>query len=534
MKQFSHLFEQIDQTTSVNGKIAAIVQYLVVAPATDAIWAVALLMNRRPKRPVKTSELWQWCAQLTQLPDWLQTESYHVAGDTAETLHLLIPEGSRDTNISLCQLMQELQQLPAVTDDERRTYITAMWQQLGGTERFVFNKLITGGFRAGVSTQLVVKAIARHSGIEENAVAHKLSGKWNPDEVTLTELLYTGSDDDISRPYPFCLAYPIEDVPDTLGPAEDWIAEYKFDGIRGQIIVRNNTLFVWSRGEELLTERIPEFHILTSLLPDGTVIDGEILPVKDGTILPFHVMQTRIGRKNLTKKSLQEAPLAMYCYDLMEMNGVDIRQRPLSERRQMLTALIDTVATQAPLHVSPMVLFTNWQQAAQVRQNARDMQCEGLMLKRKNSEYRTGRRRGDWWKWKIDPLSIDAVLIYAQRGHGRRADMYTDYTFAVWNRDELVPFCKAYSGLTDKEMAEADAWIKKNTKEKFGPVRSVLPQLVFEIGFEGISPSPRHKSGISVRFPRMLRWRTDKQATEANSLEDLQGLLKMYGSNGAK
>jgi DNA ligase-1 len=468
------------------------------------------------------------------LPNWLQTESYHIAGDTAETLHLLLPDGKETTDVPLRVLMRELKLLPTITEEERRSYITDRWLKLAGNERFVFNKLITGGFRAGVSAQIIIKAIARFAALEENVVAHQLSGKWDPDQTTLTELLHTGNDADISRPYPFCLAYPIEETPDTLGPAEDWIAEYKFDGIRGQIIVRNNTLFVWSRGEELLTDRIPEFHTLTSLLPNGTVIDGEILPVKEGTILPFHVMQTRIGRKNLTKKSLQEAPLAMYCYDLMEINGVDIRQRPLSERRQMLTALIDTVAPQAPLHVSPVVPFTNWQQAAQVRQNAREMQCEGLMLKRKSSEYRTGRRRGDWWKWKIDPLSIDAVLIYAQRGHGRRADMYTDYTFAVWNGGELVPFCKAYSGLTDKEMAEADAWIKKNTKEKFGPVRSVLPQLVFEIGFEGISPSPRHKSGISVRFPRMLRWRTDKQATDANSLEDLQGLLKMYGSNGAK
>ncbi len=532
MKQFSLLFEQIDQTTSVNGKIAAIVQYLAVVPATDAIWAVALLMNRLPKRPVKTAELWQWCAQLTLLPDWLQTESYHIAGDTAETLHLLIPEGSGDTNTSLCQLMQVLQQLPTVTDDERRTYITAMWQQLGGTERFVFNKLITSGFRAGVSTQLVIKAIARHTGIGENAIAHKLSGKWNPDEATLATLLQNGDDTDISRPYPFCLAYPLEETPETLGTPNDWLAEYKYDGIRGQIIVRNKTLFVWSRGEELLTERIPEFHILTSLLPDGTVIDGEILPVKDGTIQPFHVMQTRIGRKNLTKKSLQEAPLAMYCYDIMEINGKDIRHLPLTERRQLLTNIIEGLPSSTPLYVSPVVTFENWQQAANARQLARGQQCEGLMLKRKNSEYRTGRRRGDWWKWKIDPLSIDAVLIYTQRGHGRRADMYTDYTFAVWSGDELVPFCKAYSGLTDKEMAEADAWIKKNTKEKFGPVRSVLPQLVFEIGFEGISPSHRHKSGIAVRFPRMLRWRKDKQAPYANSIEDLQGLLKTYGSYG--
>ena len=532
MRAFSQLFTHIDQTTSTNEKIDALVQYFATADEQDAIWCVALLSGRRPKRTIKTSELWEWSGEMSGLPSWLLAESYHIVGDLAETISLVIPPSTNEQDIALHEIINKLMALKDSNEQQRKAYITNMWRQFGRQELFVFNKLITGGFRMGVSDKIVIKALAKHYNVDENIIAHRLTGNWEAHNNTLPQLLAAGdSGDDISKPYPFYLAYPLETPPEELGLVGDWIIERKYDGIRGQIIVRNEQLFIWSRGEDLLTEKFTEFHDLRGILPNGTVIDGEILPVKDGKFMPFHVMQTRIGRKNITKKSLQEAPLVMVCYDIIEHNGVDIRHLSMQERRNVLEGLITTLTEKhpgMPLQLSPMVQCDTWQDVAYERSRSREYVCEGLMLKRKSSEYKTGRRRGDWWKWKVDPLSIDGVLLYAQRGHGRRANLYTDFTFAVWDGDELVPFAKAYSGLTDKELLEVDAWIKKNTIDKFGPVRSVTPTLVFELGFEGISPSPRHKSGIALRFPRILRWRQDKGVKEANTKADLMELLHAY------
>lgn len=535
MKAFSNLFTAIDQTTSTNDKIDALVDYFNVADEQDAIWCVALLSGRRPKRTVKTSELWDWCTELSGIPGWLMAESYHIVGDLAETISLLLPPGDGSGTYPLHTIMHTLAELDGKPEAERKDYITGIWQRCDKQELFVFNKFITGGFRMGVSDKIVIKALAKHSGIEETVVAHRLTGQWHPRDTSIAKLLAAGdAEEDISKPYPFYLAYALETPPEELGDPHEWFAERKYDGIRGQIIVRNDQLFLWSRGDDLLTEKFIEFHPLTNILPNGTVLDGEFIPYKDGTFLPFHVMQTRTGRKNVTKKALADAPLAMVCYDLLEHEGVDIRHLSMQERRELLERMITSINQlhpQAPLLLSPIVSFDTWDELARQRLCSRDYNCEGIMLKRKSSEYKTGRRRGDWWKWKVDPLSIDGVLIYAQRGHGRRANLYTDFTFAVWDGEELVPFTKAYSGLTDKELITVDSWIKKNTNDKFGPVRSVTPQLVFEIGFEGISPSPRHKSGIALRFPRILRWRQDKTVKEANTRADLQTLLNAYGTN---
>ena len=532
MKAFSDLFTNIDETTSTNEKIDALVAYFAKADPQDAIWCVALLSGRRPKRTVKTSELWEWSGELSGLPVWLQAESYHIVGDLAETISLILPKNTSTNDFTLHEIIDRLAELANTDEPQRKEYITNMWLQMDQQELLVFNKLITGGFRVGVSDKIITKALAKHYHIDENIVAHRLTGSWEARNNTLTILLSSkDSATDISKPYPFYLAYPLEVAPAELGAVDEWFIERKYDGIRGQVIVRDNTLFAWSRGEDLLTEKFVEFKDLVQSLPNGTVIDGEMLPMKDGAYLPFHVMQTRIGRKNVTKKALQEAPLVMVCYDLLEHNGSDIRHLSLAERRKMLEDLLNAaknIQPDLPLHISPLVNCTTWDDVTAERLRSREYNCEGLMLKRKSSEYKTGRRRGDWWKWKVDPLSIDGVLIYAQRGHGRRADLYTDYTFGVWDGDTLVPFCKAYSGLTDKEMAEADAWIKKHTLEKFGPVRTVTPELVFEIGFEGINPSPRHKSGVALRFPRILRWRKDKATTEANTKEELLTLLNIY------
>jgi DNA ligase-1 len=376
---------------------------------------------------------------------------------------------------------------------------------------------------------MMTKALARYLDKDEASIAHRLMGNWHPDDTSFDALLRSDDQgDDLSKPYPFYLAYALEEAPSELGDPAEWQAEWKWDGIRGQVIVRDGQCYVWSRGEELVTNKYPEYEAFAQQLPDGTVIDGEILAYRDGAPLNFHVLQTRIGRKTVGKKILQDAPVVFMAYDLLEWEGKDIRNEALSQRRKLLEGLVNHADTEALL-LSPVVSFDNWQALTETRTKSRAHHAEGLMLKRKNAPYQVGRKRGDWWKWKVDPLTIDAVMIYAMRGHGRRANLYTDYTFAVHDGDQLVPFTKAYSGLTDKEFREVDAFVKQNTIERFGPVRSVKAELVFEIAFEGIAESKRHKSGVALRFPRMKRWRKDKKAAEANTMEDLKALLKQYG-----
>ncbi len=534
MKQFTQLFEAIDNSTKTNDKIAALVDYFNHASDVDRVWAIALLTGNKPKRPVKTTDLRVWAAEIAKLPLWLIEESYYVVGDLAETLSHITNVDNHDAERTtkgkekqLHEVIVELKNLQKSTVEEKKDAIVSFWGENTKGENFVFNKLITGNFRMGLSKQSVIKALSIYLEKDAKEIAHRMMGKWDPETETMDSLF---SDNAIVSkdylPYPFFLAYPVEGEPNAvLGDITEWFLEKKYDGIRGQIIVRNQQVFTWSRGEELMTDKFPEFHVLNELLPNGTVIDGEIIPWKDGAPLSFALMQTRIGRKNLTAKIIESAPLVMVCYDLLEDGGEDIRDLPLSDRRERLINLLQKDELKDILILSPLVDLETWEEVAHFRANAREEFCEGLMIKRKNSVYETGRRKGNWWKWKTEPLMIDGVLLYAQSGSGRRANLLTDYTFAVWDGGLLVPFAKAYSGLTDKEIVRLDKWIRKNTIDKFGPVRSVKPLLVFEIAFEGINKSTRHKSGVALRFPRIARWREDKPVEEANTKEDLIAIL---------
>lgn len=533
MQHFARLFNALDQTTKINEKIDALAQYLQEASDTDKLWMMALLSDRRPKRTVTSTALREWAAEQGQVPSWLFEASYHTVGDLAETIALLLPPPVVQTDYALSYWINYIRALGNLDEPERKQRILEAWSQLAHEERFLFNKFITGGFRVGVSQQILVKALAKYTGQEENILAHRLMGQWSPDENSFQELILTGSpQDDNSKPYPFYLAYPLEQKLEMLGAPGDWVAERKWDGIRGQLIVRQGQLFVWSRGEELMTEKFPEFQPLVDILPDGSVLDGEILPFKAGKLLPFQALQTRIGRKALTKTILQSTPVVLRAYDLLEYNGQDLRTEPFHRRRAQLEELIRVQPDTDVLQLSEIVEFNDWETLHLERARSRELASEGLMLKRRDSEYRAGRRKGDWWKWKVDAMTVDAILIYAQQGHGRRANLYTDFTFAVWDGPRLVPFTKAYSGLTDAEFQEINAWIKQNTLERFGPVRSVKPELVFEMAFEGIQASNRHKCGIALRFPRMHRWRKDKPAAEANTLDDLKNLLQVFGQEG--
>jgi DNA ligase-1 len=447
-----------------------------------------------------------------------------------------MPQHSGDSNKTLTEWISEINALADKTEEEKKVWLMESWAILDSSERFVFNKLLTGSFRVGVSQSLVVKALSEITGINAPALTHRIMGSWMPETYSYAQLIQDEDPaSDVSRPYPFFLAYPIqetsekqrsaEELRELLGSEEGWQAEWKWDGIRSQIIKRAGEIFIWSRGEDLATDKFPELHPFINALPDGTVIDGELLSFRNGQPLPFNVLQTRIGRKNVSKKILEESPVAIIAYDCMEYAGEDIRYKPQSERRQILEKLQAETRYPDVFNISPLIDFTTWENLEATRSRSRAMIAEGIMLKRKSAAYQVGRKRGDWWKWKIDPLSVDAVMIYAQKGHGRRADLYTDYTFAVWDGDKLVPFAKAYSGLTDAEISKVDYFVKRNTLEKFGPVRTVKPELVFEIGFEGINWSTRHKSGIALRFPRILRWRHDKVKEEADTLETLKGFL---------
>lgn len=527
MKKFASLFTSLDQTTKTNEKVDALANYFKEAPEKDKLWAIAILSHKRPKRTVTTSLLRAWAAESSGYPLWLFEESYHLVGDLAETIALFLPPQKSQSNKSLSQWIDYLRSLKDKDESEKKLVICDAWDKMHDTERFVFNKLITGGFRMGVSQKLMTRALSKATGIDENKLAHRLMGEWTPDNSDFKKLILSENpDENISRPYPFYLAYALDISFEELGTPSNWQVERKWDGIRGQLIIRNGQLFVWSRGEELVTDKFPEYGALADLLPNGTVLDGEIIAFKDGKPLPFNILQTRIGRKKVAKKHLTEAPCVCIVYDLLEHQGIDIREETMAYRRTKLEELLAANDTKGILILSETLDYATWDEFEKERIEARENDCEGLMLKSKNSIYQSGRKRGDWWKWKVDPFLIDAVLLYAQAGHGRRANLFTDYTFAVWNGEDLVPFTKAYSGLKDEEFKEITAFVKKNTIERFGPVRSVQPKLVFEIAFEGINVSKRHKSGVALRFPRMKRWRKDKPVEEANTLEDLKALLK--------
>ena len=532
MKRFAQLFNAIDQSTKTSVKVAALADYFKDASEDDKLWTVALFSGRRPKRAVTTTRLREWAAEASDIPLWLFEESYAIVGDLAETIALVLPSITSVDDHSLTHWINALRGLAHVDETERKVFVLNAWQQLGGAERFLFNKLITGGFRVGISQKLMTRALSRATDKPEPELAHRLMGSWHPDDVSWHTLIEAqDATADSSRPYPFYLAYGLEDGPEPLGEASEWRAEWKWDGIRGQLILRDGAYHVWSRGEELMTDRFPELSRAIDHLPRGTVLDGELLVWHQGAQHPssFNALQSRIGRKTVPKKLLAEAPVVLHAYDLLEWQGVDIRDRPFAERRALLETACTDLPEDAQIKMSPQIPFTKWQDLAGYRENARDAHAEGLMIKRADSPYLAGRKKGDWWKWKLDPLTIDAVMIYAQAGSGRRANLFTDFTFAVWNGSDLVPFTKAYSGLKDEEFRKITAWVRKNTLERFGPVRKVTPHHVFEIAFEGIQKSTRHKSGVALRFPRMLRWRQDKPLQEANTLDDLKEMLRIYG-----
>jgi DNA ligase 1 len=532
MRRFSQLYNALDATTRTNTKVEAMAAYFRAVPPEDAAWAVFFLTGQRLPRLISGRMLREWALRFTGLPAWLVIDSHAAVGDSAETVTLLLEERAPDELVLLSLhrwLDERILPLRGQAPEQQYEAVTGWWQELPRAELFLLNKLLTGGFRVGVSSLLVVRALAAVSGVPPAVLSHRLMGRWRPSAASFRALIAAeGADDDRSRPYPFFLAASVDQAPGDLGALDDWLVEWKWDGIRGQLIRRRGEIFLWSRGEELITGRFPELVDAAARLPDGVVLDGEVLAWGATGVLPFAALQTRIGRERLSAKVLAEAPCAFLAFDLLEQDGADLRALPLAERRRRLEVLL--AGAGARLGISAPVQARSWEELAALRAAARGRRVEGLMLKRLDSGYGTGRRRGAWWKWKVDPLTVDAVLVYAQAGSGRRANLFTDYTFAVWTSldlegRELVPIAKAYSGLTDEELRQLDKWIRAHTLDRFGPVRQVEPIHVFELAFEGIAKSTRHKSGVALRFPRILRWRTDKLPAQADALASLQALI---------
>jgi DNA ligase 1 len=527
MREFALLYDAIDSTTSTNAKVAAMVRYFSSAPRADAAWAVFFLTGRRLKRLLQYALIHDWTMAATGIESWLIEECYAVVGDGAETAALVLDQLATvpEAPLSLSRWVEDrVLKLREMTPEVQQTQVTAWWRSLDRLERFILLKLLTGEFRVGVSQTLVVRALAQTAGLEPPIVAARLMGDWTPSAEWFASVMAAEQTDvDRSRPYPFCLAAPLEGDVNALGDPASWQIEWKWDGIRAQLIRRGDAIHLWSRGEELITHRFPEIIAAATHLPDGTVLDGEVLAFKGDRPLPFSALQQRIGRQKQVAQMSRTVPVVFMTYDLLESGGRDVRSEPLRTRREWLEQLLDNPG--GVLRASPVLHANRWDALAEQRSRSRELGVEGLMIKRLDSTYGVGRKRGEWWKWKIDPYSVDAVLIYAQPGSGKRASLLTDYTFGVWHEGMLVPFAKAYSGLSNEEIAELDRWIRRHTVERFGPVRHVEAAQVFELGFEGIAESTRHKSGVAVRFPRMLRWRKDKKPEEADTLEAVRRLI---------
>jgi len=526
MKLFSNLCEELDRTTKTTEKVAALRRYFERTTPADAAWAVYFLSGQKIKGLMRPRKLCTWACEAAGIPEWLFNESYEAVGDLAETIALILPPSAGKDNTPLHAWVEErLLPLRKATEEVKHRAVLQAWGTLDEAGRFVFNKVITGTFRLGVSTMTLIRTLAESSGNDATVIAGRLAGSWVPTADSYKNLLAPPRDsEDSGRPFPFFLAYPLEGDPESLGPVSAWQAEWQWDGVRVQLLRRDGKTFLWSRGGELITGTFPEIGDAAGRLPEGTVLDGEILSCRKGSILPFSNLQRRIGRKRPGEKIVAEFPAAFMAFDLLEDDGKDLRGEPLSERRRKLEVRAALWPRGGALLLSPVLEARSWGDLTGARGKSRDRNAEGLMLKGLGSPYRAGRHCGDWWKWKVNPFTLDAVLIYAEPGHGKRAGLFTDYTFGVWHEGTLVPVAKAYSGLTDAEILKVDSFIRRHTLEKFGPVRSVTPALVFEIAFEGIQRSSRHKSGVSVRFPRILRIR-EKRPEEADTLEAVLSFL---------
>ena len=537
LNKFAKLFFDLDSNNSNNKKIDLLINYFLSNSALNNSWTIFLLIGKSNKRFISGKSLREYYSIIYKLPIWLIDICHQKVGDSAEVISLLLSNkiDKKSKDISLNNLIKnKLPELLKISEEEKVEMIKYYWEIIPKENLLVFNKILTGSFRIGVSKGLVRKSLSKMLNMDESIISHRLMGQFIPSAKTYNfiiskkfhqkELGY--------KPYPFQLANPLDIQVKDLN-LDDYQFEWKYDGIRGQIVKRRKNITIWTRGEELVNNSFPELVNLISLINDDFVIDGEILIWNSKKDCPddFGLLQKRIRRNSPSNKILKDLPISFITYDLLELNGKDLRENILSIRREILEKLYSSWKEKSTdpyfhkLKITKLIKVFDWYDIEKKKNNSRSLNTEGLVIKNKNSKYLPGRKRGNWWKYKVDPMQLDAVLIYAKGGSGKRADLYTDYSFALWKDKELTKFANAYSGLTNEEIKELDKWIRKNTLNKFGPVRSVKPFFVFEISFENIQFSSRHKSGIAVRFPRITKWRKDKNIHEADTLENAYKLM---------
>jgi DNA ligase-1 len=533
MKRFTNVYMALDSTTKRNRKVAALANYFEKAPPADAAWALHLLCGRRLMRALPTRRLRQWAAEEADLPVWLVDECYDNVGDLSETLSLIVPDAGPGTDAALADVIEQwLLPLGTFEPAAQRASLVAFWHELDRPQRFLFHKLISGAFRVGVAQRMVVQALSETTGVPPAVLAHRLMGSWRPTPADYAQLIDPrGNDVSQSQPYPFFLASPLEGRPEDLGDVNEWQVEWKWDGVRAQLIRRDGQVFLWSRGEEMVNEQFPEIVAAARDFPTDAVLDGELLAWEKGRPLAFHFLQRRLNRKRVAPVLFHDVPVVFMAYDLLERDGVDLRNQSLRERCASLATLLASCRDPA-MQRSPVLPCETWDDVTRHRDAAARAMTEGVMLKSVDAAYGVGRIKGPWWKLKRDPYSIDVVLTAAQRGHGKRATLFSDLTFAVWDRHQLVTIAKAYSGLTESEIRDVDRFVRRNTTERRGPIHFVKPELVFELAFEGVQPSTRHKSGLALRFPRMARQRTDKTPGDADTLENVRALLAATETDG--
>ena len=557
-RSFGNLINNLEQCNSTKKKINLISVFIKDIDPRDGSWILLLLMSTRQKRVITGRRLKDILQASFRMPSWLIDDCFAQVGDSAETISLLWPQLKSeltDANIECSEVYNKLFNepkeskplhwwmetlLPAIKDATETTQnrlILKLWSDIADQDHYLTNKLITGGFRNGVSKGLVVKSIAQAYELDESTVLERLMKPIEINNIWFQELTHPVSINRTDRgaiPYPFYLASPVEIEKIKETPPADWRLEYKWDGIRGQLIKRDTGAYLWSRGEELVNHVFPEIIEMAENLPDGTVLDGEILCWQKDVRKPmaFASLQRRLGRKTVNKKLLKECPTVFLAYDILEHKSIDIRAYNLRDRLKLLES-VQLNYNHPCLVIDNEKEFAEWEELIQLRDRARLEGAEGLMIKKISSHYLSGRKRGYWWKYKHDPMTLDAVLIYAQAGTGKRANLFTDYTFALWDDSnkyskdrKLVTFAKAYSGLNNSELMELDKWIRTHTIERYGPTRVVEQKQIFEIAFEGVMESKRHKCGLAVRFPRIHRWRIDKPVMEADCIEQAQALLK--------
>ena len=532
MKKFASLFHDLDSMTKTNERLDRLITYFESACPKDSIWVCWFLSGNRIKGAIKTGELRSFLSEKVNLPIWLIEECHDRVGDLAETISLLAGSSSMNKSISLDETIREfLLPLRAMESEERKITLYRAWDQLSMDEMLPFHKLLTGGFRMGVSKGNLCKALARIGNVEPAVIAQRLSGNWTCDDLTMEDILDPSDEgkDRMNRPFPFCLASPLQEKANSLGEVGDWQVEWKWDGIRAQLLTTGGGGgMLWSRGEESIDESFPEVLECIPHLPPDLCMDGEILAWGREGLRSFSRLQKRLGRKNPGPSIQRKEPVRFQAYDLLRINGDDLRSMPMEKRRRRLEDLLNKMPAHLPLGISPLVEEKDWNDLGIRRKESRDRGVEGFMLKRKDSKYESGRVKGSWFKWKVDPFLADMVVVSAQLGHGKRANLYSDYSLAVWDESgNLVTVAKAYSGLSNGEIEEVDKFVRKNITGKFGPVRGVNPSLVFEIAFEGVQASGRHKSGVALRFPRIHRWRKDKKIEEADTLEVIRGYAGM-------